>query len=225
LESPTIQKNILKKQSIFELIEELEKKLEHVNQRKISMERKWNFLTKLTNLYNKFVNSEEEQKQLTNNLLIEKQKAFQAISTFEKYEKTLIEQLLRLKNNIFPIAKAIQDYNENINVDMISFKKGDKIYVLNQEKNGLWRGEHIKTGKIGLFLSSYVQLLEKNDLTRNPTNQIHSSSPVDDAREALGEVNRLEKLNKLSKFFGENTDEIQKNKTEEFTEKKKKRKK
>jgi hypothetical protein len=236
----------LEEQSAIELIEELETKVQQVHLKKAQNERKLQFLSHMQSLIDRFGNNPAESKHLLQKVNNEKKKHQESLETFQQYRRTLMHQVIKLKEAIYPKAKAIADFIpsedttappatslqqgntmtvDNPQAGLLTFKKGDIFYIMTQGDNGIWRGEHTETGIIGFFPASHVQLLSVGRVEKRASLQLHSNySPVEDAREALGEVNRLEKLTKLSKFFGTSTNHLEKSSEEEKHEREKREK-
>lgn len=113
---------------------------------------------------------------------------------------------MRLKDSLYERGRAIQDYSSPD--DSFSFSTGDILFIHDRRDNGRCQGELVHSGRHGVFPLSFVQIEEtpffnfayQSDGTPKDSEIIHDS--VEGAKEVLGQVDRQEKISKLTKFFG-----------------------
>ena len=56
----------------------------------------------------------------------------------------------------YPVCVAMYDYNPSVSVNDLSFKKGDRLYIIRQAGNSWWFAQHVDTGEQGYIPSNHV---------------------------------------------------------------------
>lgn len=139
---------------------------------------------------------------------IQKEKLQELMNTSTKYQKTLLFQVIQLKDSTFEKAKLTQDANVHEGTQILPAKKGESVWILNKEvKDDLVRVQSVDSFQHGLLPLTILQNIPK-DATPRSKKMSANTSVVEEARNALGEVTRQEKIDRLAKFFGTSTNQL-----------------
>eukprot|EP01119_Soliformovum_irregulare_P018625 TRINITY_DN5759_c0_g1_i1.p1 TRINITY_DN5759_c0_g1~~TRINITY_DN5759_c0_g1_i1.p1 ORF type:complete len:303 (-),score=119.93 TRINITY_DN5759_c0_g1_i1:1-909(-) len=219
-----VQDVAMEQQNARELIREMTFKLQEVLEKSSYHDSRLSNLNSLEKIYRKMF-TPKETAELLKKLQVEKDKVETSMNILLKCQRDLQSQIQSLKETAYHRVIAIKDFSDP---DM-EFNQGDPIWVIEEENSMLWLGENILTGRTGFFPPSFVALrpietefripISKNlgisQAGPNSSNYGGTSPPkspniVEGSRDILGEVKKQERMDKLQKFFGENSNSLEK---------------
>lgn len=76
-----------------------------------------------------------------------------------KVSTTSLSKVTKVSDDLMPRATAIYDFDASNNEE-ISFKEGDTLYLLTRVSDDWYEGENTRTGKIGQFPTSFINVVE-----------------------------------------------------------------
>jgi hypothetical protein len=187
----------------------LEEKLSEVEERVLKEEERYKFLISLSKVIVKLSSSEEVQ-DLRLQADVSRKKVEEALNHLTKHQKTLIIQLIKLKEGTYQKAKVIAN-TPSKELGDLALKVGDVVYVYTVTdgialgtKGLIWRlyrlycnisltltGENVHTGRKGRF--PYANVQDINAQLKSPVKKEPSQEMIDTAKNALGQVEKSEK--------------------------------